>query len=95
MKINIITIKWGTKYNHTYPNRLYKECKEKCSFDFEFYCVTDNAKNINEDIICLPMPAHSNLNYETYIHDYLEGYTQLWDRPKLYLFSDFDNYRPN
>lgn len=92
MKINIITIKWGTKYDHRYPNKLFEDCKDKCTFDFDFYCVTDNKENIHDDIICLEMPTHSNLNYYDFIDDHRKDKVNLWDRPKLYLFSDFNNY---
>jgi hypothetical protein len=88
--INIITIKWGTKYDHRHPNKVYEDCKKKCSFDFKFYCITDNDTGLHKDIIALPMPTHSNLNYNDYIEDHLERKTLLWDRPKLYMFTDFD-----
>lgn len=89
--INIITIKWGTKYSSNYPNRVYNECKKFCSFDFNFYCVTDDPVGLDENIIALPMPTHSNLNFYNYISAHLLGLTKLWDRPKLYLFKDFND----
>ena len=88
--INIITIKWGTKFSHKHPNKLYRDCKDKCSFDFNFYCITDDAAGIDPNIIVLDMPTHSNLNYNDYIEDHLARKTLLWDRPKLYMFIDFD-----
>jgi hypothetical protein len=88
--INIITIKWGTKYDYRHPNKIYKDCKEKCSFDFTFYCVTDNALDLDPNIVALDMPTHSNLNFYNYIDDHLIDKTLMWDRPKLYLFTDFE-----
>ena len=90
--VNIITIKWGTKYSSSYANRLFKECKEKCTFDFTFYCVTDDPSELDDDIVSLDMPTHSNLNFNDYIDDHLAYKTQMWDRPKLYLFTDFDKH---
>ena len=40
--INIVCVKYGTKYDHTWVNRLYKMVKENCSLPFIFYCMTDN-----------------------------------------------------
>lgn len=90
--INIITIKWGTKYSSDYANRVYNECKEKCTFDFTFYCVTDDNVGLDKNIVALNMPTHSNLNFNDYIEDHLNFKTQMWDRPKLYLFTDFNQY---
>ena len=88
--INIITIKWGTKYSSEHPNKIYRDCLVKCDFDFNFYCITDDAIGLHKDIIALPMPTHSGLNYNDFIDDHLERKTLLWDRPKLYMFTDFD-----
>ena len=40
--INIVCVKYGTKYDHTWVNRLYKMVKKNCSLPFIFYCMTDN-----------------------------------------------------
>ena len=88
--INIITIKWGTKYNSDYPNKIYKDCLDKCTFDFNFYCITDDPTGLDKAIISLDMPTHSNLNYNDFIDDHLARKTLMWDRPKLYMFTDFD-----
>jgi len=45
--INIVCVKYGTKYDHTYPNRLYQMVKYNCSFPFIFYCMTDNTDYLN------------------------------------------------
>lgn len=89
---NIITIKWGTKYTSAHPNKIYQDCKNKCSFDFKFYCVTDDPTDLDAGIIPLEMPTHSNLNYNDYIEDHLQRKTNMWDRPKLYLFTEFSKY---
>jgi hypothetical protein len=90
--VNIITIKWGTKYSASYANRVYSECKERCTFDFTFYCVTDDPIGLDKNIIALDMPTHSNLNFNNFIDKHLVYKTQMWDRPKLYLFTDFNRY---
>jgi len=87
--INIITIKWGIKYNSKHVNRIYTECKHKCSFDFTFYCVTDDPLDLDPGIVVLDMPTHSSLNFNDYIDEHLLDKILMWDRPKLYLFTDF------
>lgn len=49
--INIICIKWGTKYNHKFVNRLYFMVKKNFKKEFNFICYTENSENINSDII--------------------------------------------
>lgn len=51
MVVNFITLKWGTKYGPEYVNRLYANLKNAYSGDFNFYCFTDDATNINSNII--------------------------------------------
>lgn len=51
MKVNFITLKWGTKYGPEYVNRLYKTLLNIYSGDFDFYCFTDNFSGLNENII--------------------------------------------
>ena len=45
--INVVCVKYGTKYDHTWPNRLYKMVEKNCSLPFIFYCVTDNTDYLN------------------------------------------------
>ena len=48
--INFFTFKWGTKYNYIYVNRLYNSLKKHCKQTFSFTCITDNPKNIKDQI---------------------------------------------
>ena len=56
-QIYILCLKHGTKYSSEYVNRLYNMCKRWCSLDFKFVCLTDNADQLNSDIIVLPIPS--------------------------------------
>jgi hypothetical protein len=51
MVVNFITLKWGTKYGPEYVNRLYANLKNAYTGKFNFYCFTDDATNINPNII--------------------------------------------
>lgn len=51
MKVNFITLKWGTKYGPEYVNRLYKALLNIYSGKFDFYCFTDDSSNILPEVI--------------------------------------------
>lgn len=70
--INIVCVKWGTKYGPEYVNRLYAGVKRNTTVPFKFHCFTDNTTGLQQDIIAHPLKYNS-----------LEGW---WN--KLYLFSD-------
>lgn len=56
----VICIKWGNKYPSYYVNRLYAGVVANLFTPFRFYCMTDNAKGIDERCIhVLPIPKES------------------------------------
>ena len=55
--INIICIKWGDAYNEEYVNKLYNMIKRNTTFDINFYCFTDNSKDLNKNILIKPLPV--------------------------------------
>ena len=52
-------MKWGSRYGHEYVNRLYKSIKRNTKRPTKLYCFTDDALNINKNIICKPLPKIS------------------------------------
>lgn len=56
-RYNILCLKHGTKYSADYVNNLYSMVKRNCSLEFEFWCLTEDAKNLNQDIKVLPLPS--------------------------------------
>lgn len=70
--INIICLKWGTKYTTEYVNRLYYGVKRNATVPFKFHCFTDDASNIAPGVITHDLPFKNSL----------EGW---WN--KVYLFS--------
>jgi hypothetical protein len=56
-KYYVLCLKHGTKYSSDYVNRLYNMVKRHCTLDFEFVCLTDDAKGIKEGIKILPLPG--------------------------------------
>ena len=73
MAINIYTVKWGSKYSAKHVNKIYESCLESISYDFTFYCLTENPKGLSEDIKVLPFPKENKLE-------------KWWN--KMYLFDD-------
>ena len=48
--LNIVCVKWGDKYSADYVNRLFKMVSNNISIPFNFYCYTDDSKNIVDNI---------------------------------------------
>ena len=54
--INIISLKWGTKFSPDYVNRLYKGFKRNTTIPFTFHCVTENPKGIVNGVTIHKLP---------------------------------------
>lgn len=48
--LNIVCLKWGTKYGPEYVNRLYSMCNKFYTKPFKFYCATDDSNGIREEV---------------------------------------------
>lgn len=69
--INIVCLKWGTKYGPEYVNRLFFAIQRHTTIPFTLHCFTDDSTNINSNVTIHPLPYKN-----------LDGW---WN--KLYLFS--------
>ena len=47
---NVVCLKWGTKYPPEYVNRLFNMVNRNTTIEYKFYCITDNAEGLDEDI---------------------------------------------
>lgn len=54
--INIVCLKFGTKFAPDYVNRLYFGFKRNLTIPFTFNCFTDDGKGLNSDIKIFPLP---------------------------------------
>ena len=52
--MNIIFVKWGTKYSSEDVNILYKSLVRE---DFDYYCYTDDPSGIDSNINIIPIPS--------------------------------------
>lgn len=53
--INIVCLKWGTKYGPEYVNRLYAGVKRNTTLEFKFWCFTDDATGLRPEVITEPL----------------------------------------
>lgn len=47
---NIVCLKWGTKYPADFVNRLYRMVKKNTSLPIQFYCISDDPKDLDSGI---------------------------------------------
>ena len=70
--INIVCVKWGTKYGPEYVNRLLAGFKRNSSVPFKFHCFTEDSSKLSKDVILHNLPYKKVIGW--------------WN--KLYLFSN-------
>lgn len=54
--VNILCMKWGTKYGPEYVNKLYGMVGRNMTRPFRFVCLTDAADGIDDNVDCFPLP---------------------------------------
>jgi len=54
--MNIVCVKWGTKYSAEYVQKLYNMVSRNMKIPFEFYCYTDNNTGL-ENIQTIPIES--------------------------------------
>ena len=53
---NVVCMKWGTKYDCEYVNKIYRMCMRNTTVKFRFICYTDDASGIDENVEIKPLP---------------------------------------
>ncbi|AEG31705.1 hypothetical protein [Thiomicrospira cyclica] len=53
--INIVCLKWGTKYSTEYVNRLYRMVKKNITVPFSFHCITEQSAGLYPEISVLEL----------------------------------------
>ena len=57
--INILTVKWGTKYSSRYVNNLFNGFKRfNKVIPLKFHCFTDDPEGLHPDIVVHSLPGH-------------------------------------
>lgn len=86
--LNVICVKHGTKYSEIHVNKLYSMVKRHLTIPYNFYCFTENPKNINAGIKIINLPKQDNITgwwWKTYI--FKQGHFNASD---INLFFDLD-----
>jgi hypothetical protein len=55
LEYNVICVKWGDKFSPEHVNRLYRMAKKNISLPFNFYCWTEDATGIYDDVKIIPL----------------------------------------
>jgi hypothetical protein len=55
MQNYIVCLKYGSKYDAEYVNKLYSMTKRHCTVDYKFVCITEDAIGLNSNIEVLPL----------------------------------------
>lgn len=96
--VNILCIKWGSKYGPEYVNRLRSMVARHLSRPHRFICLTDDAKGIDSTIETHPIPAVGFADFDerqpwTFAHGWLKVTSfasPLYDLVGMTLFIDLD-----
>ncbi len=54
--VNIICMKWGTKFPASYVNKLYGMVERNLTLPFRFVCFTEQSKGIRSEVEIQPLP---------------------------------------
>ena len=54
--VNVVCMKWGTRYGPEWVNRLYAMVQRNTSWSVRFVCFTDDATGIRPEVECQPLP---------------------------------------
>jgi len=60
-RVNVLCLKWGTRYPVHYVNNLYRGVKNYLHRPFRFVCVTDNPSGLLEGIETFPLPENPGM----------------------------------
>ena len=66
--MNILCVKWGTKYSSEYVNKLYNMVLKNCNGQpFDFYCYTDNPSDLKSNIKTVNINSDLKLLIQIYV----------------------------
>ncbi len=59
--VNVLCLKWGTRYDANYVNILFHSVRRHLSRPFNFYCCTENADGLDAEIRIIPFPDNPGI----------------------------------
>lgn len=60
--LNVVCLKWGTKYGPGYVNRLYHMVGRQLRRRFRFHCLTEDPSGLDAGIVVLPLVCSPGLS---------------------------------
>lgn len=60
--LNVVCLKWGTKYGPEYVNRLYRMLCRHLHRPFRFHCLTEDGRGLAPEIAVLPLATGDGLS---------------------------------
>lgn len=91
--VNVVCVKYGTKYNSSHVNRLYRMVEKNLSLPFSFYCMTDDSENINKQIKIIPL--NLDLELESFWYKVTMFDNSIYGNNDLTLYLDLDTIIQN
>ena len=91
--VNIICMKWGTRYPTHYVNVLYRSIGRNLTRPFRFVCVTDDASELLDGIEAVPFPENPGITKARWPNVFLklvmtrDGFADL-EGPTMFLDLD-------
>lgn len=81
-QLNLLTIKWGSKFPPEYPNLIHRMAKRWMPCEFNSYCMTDDGNGLDDDIRVVETT-------EKWLWDDILSMDQwwFWDAIKMSLFA--------
>ena len=94
--LNVICVKIGNLYSAAYVNNLYVMCKKNLSQPFKFFCYTEDATDVRDDVNIIPF-VNNDLEIITHnklflFSEYVDSF--LTDGNRMYLDLDLIIKRP-
>jgi hypothetical protein len=54
--VNVVTLKWGTRYGVEFANKLFAAVSRNLTLPFRFICFTDDPSGLVDGIVSFPIP---------------------------------------
>ena len=55
-RVNVVCMKWGTRYGPEWVDRLYGMVQRNTTWQVRFVCFTDDTRGIRPEVECQPLP---------------------------------------
>lgn len=59
--VNLICLKWGTRYGSHYVNMLYRGISRNLGRPFRFFCCTGDARGLDQGVEIIPFPVNPGI----------------------------------